>query len=192
MKKSPLAVVLAFLATMVFGAAFAAPALAHTSLKSSDPKKNDRIETLRKVTLEFSESVRFPAVLVRGEGGKRYESGKPEVDGATVTQDVVDSLPAGAYTIAWRVVSDDGHPVEGEIPFTLVGPATPQVTAEATPSVTAPATPQVTPLVAVTPQVTPQADASAPQRGVPGWVWVVVFGLAGIGIGMLFSLRKKP
>ena len=27
---------------------------------------------------------------------------------------------------------------------------------------------------------------------IPGWLWAVVFGVAGVGIGLLLSLRKKP
>jgi hypothetical protein len=34
--------------------------------------------------------------------------------------------------------------------------------------------------------------AQSSSAGVPAWVWIIVFGLAGVGIGMLFSLRKKP
>ncbi len=203
MKKSSFAAVVAFAVSLLLGTALAAPALAHTALKSSDPKKNARVEMIGKVTLEFTESVRFPAVLVRGADGKRYESGRPEVDGATVTQGVADSVPPGAYTIAWRVVSDDGHPVEGEIPFTVVAPKAPAAaaTASASPATGTPgavaSAPQVTPRATGAAAFAPQSSPAAVQdaqgsAGVPAWVWVVVFGLAGVGIGMLFSLRKKP
>lgn len=32
-------------------------------------------------------------------------------------------LPAGAYRVVWRIVSADGHPVDGDFVFTLGGPA---------------------------------------------------------------------
>src|SRR3954465_6957441 len=111
MKKTSLAAVVALVVTFLLSVAAPLPAQAHTSLKSSDPQKNAQVQSLRKVTLEFAESVRFPVVVVNGEDGKRYESGAPRVDGPRVTEAVVDSVPPGRYTIAWRVVSQDGHPV---------------------------------------------------------------------------------
>ncbi|MCC5578911.1 copper resistance protein CopC [Microtetraspora sp. AC03309] len=210
MRKSPLAALIAFVATLLLGTALAMPALAHTSLKSSDPKENARVDGLTKVSLVFTESVRFPVVLVRGSDGKRYETGDPTLDGPKVTQAVADSLPAGAYSVAWRVVSTDGHPIEGEIPFTVVASEAARATpdTDATPTASAP-TPGIEPSVqpSVEPSVEPTAgptfvqagddqaqDAQdeGGQGGVPAWVWIAVFGVAGIGIGMALSMRKKP
>src|SRR5690606_30911369 len=76
MKKSVLAAAIAVVITIMTGLAISLPAQAHTSLRSSDPAKNAKVESLRRVTLEFTESVRFPTVIVRGPDGKRYERGK--------------------------------------------------------------------------------------------------------------------
>jgi methionine-rich copper-binding protein CopC len=198
MKKFPIAGMAALLVTVVLGLGLAAPAQAHTTLKSSTPEKNAKVESLRKVTLEFSESVRFPTLLVRGEDGKRYENGQPVVNGLKVSVDVDASIPTGGYTIAWRVVSEDGHPLTGEIPFTVVDEPSPaSTTGTATPTTTptaaapATATPPVTP-TAVTAATTPAADTQQDEPRIPGWLWVVVFGVGGIGIGMVISMRKKP
>ncbi|MBO3745677.1 copper resistance protein CopC [Streptosporangiaceae bacterium NEAU-GS5] len=173
---------LAILAAFVF----AAPAHAHTSLKSSDPKTGAEVTGLAKVTLIYEESVRFPVVVVNGPGGKRYDAGKPQVDGPRVTQAVAAGLPVGNYAVAWRVVAQDGHPVEGEIPFTVLGTASSNSASPKTaPSNSASSNGSTTSKNSTLSQVKNSAD------GVPGWVWIVVFGLAGIGIGMAFSLRKK-
>jgi methionine-rich copper-binding protein CopC len=195
MKTSPLAVAFALAATVVLGTAFASPALAHTALKSSDPEKGATVESLDSVTLTFTESVRFPVVLVRDAGGHSYQAGKPSIDGPKVTQKVAGALPSGKYTIAWRVVSDDGHPVEGEIPFSVKVPP-----ADASPGSPAPSPSQSATAASSPPPITPtpvNADPAArrqgdKQGGIPAWVWIVVFGIAGIGIGMAISLRKKP
>ncbi|MFC7107122.1 copper resistance protein CopC [Nonomuraea rubra] len=117
MKRSPLAALTAILASallasglVVFGSA--APALAHDTLKSSSPAKNAEVKSLDEVKLEFSAKVRMPFVIVRGDGDAQHQNGKPEVDGAVVTQAVKGPLPDGKYTIAYRVVSSDGHPIE--------------------------------------------------------------------------------
>ncbi|GAA4555406.1 hypothetical protein GCM10023193_01700 [Planotetraspora kaengkrachanensis] len=188
----------ALLATVVLSLGLSAPAQAHTTLKSSTPEKNAEVESLGKVTLEFSESVRFPTLLVRGAGGKRYESGQPVVNGVKVSIGVDESIPDGAYTIAWRVVSEDGHPLTGEIPFTVAGKPSPPATQEAgTPSATPTsaasdaATASATPTAAVA--ASPAADAQKDEDKplIPGWIWVVVFGAGGIYLGMVISMRKK-
>ncbi|MFD1117243.1 copper resistance CopC family protein [Sphaerisporangium aureirubrum] len=195
MRTSPLAAVLALLVAAVLGTAFAAPALAHTALKSSDPKKGATVGTLDSVKLTFTESVKFPVVLVRDAGGKAYHEGKPKADGPVITQKVAGSLPSGKYTIAWRVVSSDGHPVEGEIPFTVRAPEpspSPTDTATAAAPEATPAPPTAAPSTAPS-EVTAAlvADSSEQRGGIPAWVWIVVFGIAGIGIGLAFSMRKK-
>ncbi|MGI5159819.1 copper resistance CopC family protein [Microbispora sp. CA-102843] len=187
MKRPFLAALAALLAALLL---CAAPAQAHTSLKSSDPQKNAQVKALQKVTLEFADSVQFPVVVVRGEDGKRYEKGAPVVDGPKVTEAVTEPVPPGRYTIAWRVVSPDGHPLEGEIPFTVIGD---QSLGTAT-SAAAPGDPSsASAPAAAAPATAPAAQADdGGQRGVPGWIWAVIFGIAGVGIGMFLSLRKKP
>ncbi|GAA4582649.1 hypothetical protein GCM10023194_18010 [Planotetraspora phitsanulokensis] len=183
----------ALLVTVVLSLGLAAPAQAHTTLKSSTPAKNAEVEGLRKVTLEFSESVRFPTLLVRGAGGKRYESGQPVVNGVKVSVGVDASIPAGAYTIAWRVVSEDGHPLTGEIPFTVAGESSPPATrtpsATPTPAASDTATTSAAPAPAVA--ASPAADTQQDKPLIPGWVWVVLFGVGGIFLGMYISMRKK-
>ncbi|GII60112.1 hypothetical protein Skr01_01970 [Sphaerisporangium krabiense] len=196
MRTSPLAAALALLAALVLGTALASPALAHTALKSSDPKKGSTVETLEGVTLTFTESVKFPVVLVRDADGRAHQDGKAKLDGATVTQKVSGALPSGKYVIAWRVVSVDGHPIEGEIPFTVKAPAA-SPTPTTSESSTAPASPeQPAPVTSSPPPFTPTpvADQAAQDdkgSGVPAWLWIAVFGVAGVGIGTAISLRKK-
>jgi methionine-rich copper-binding protein CopC len=199
---------LAVLVSVLLGTVLATPALAHTALKRSDPAKNAKVEKLEQVELEFTQPVRLPTVIVRGPDGQNVHEGKAEADGRIVTQDVADELPAGKYTIAYRVVSPDGHPVEGEIPFTVVAPEpeeTPEASAEPAESGDAAASPAATadgdasaaaaPPASAEPSAPAQdaSPASAEQRsgGVPAWMWIVVFGLAGIGIGLAISLRPK-
>jgi len=206
MKKSVLAAAIAFVITIMTGLAISLPAQAHTSLRSSDPAKNAKVESLRRVTLEFTESVRFPTVIVRGPDGKRYERGKPVVDGPRVYSDVASPVPPGEYTIAYRVVSADGHPVEGEIPFTVVGspddgqeespaPGASEAAPGASEAASTPAVAdqQQTPAQTAGAKATP-AEAASEETSprIPGWLWAVVFGVAGVGIGLLLSLRKKP
>ncbi|MEV0592525.1 copper resistance CopC family protein [Nonomuraea cavernae] len=190
MKRTLLASLTAILAALlVIGAAV--PALAHDALKRSDPAKDATVKTIDEVTLEFTAKVRMPFVIVRAADGAEHQLGAPATDGAVVTQRLSGTLPDGKYTIAYRVVSSDGHPVEGEIPFTVKGaPPTAEPTAgSATEPTTAPTVEQTAGQAsqpAVTQTVSQESSATFPI-----WLLVVVGALAGIGVGFLLSMRKK-
>ncbi|MEU1385355.1 MULTISPECIES: copper resistance CopC family protein [unclassified Nonomuraea] len=190
MKSSPLAALTAILAAL-FVLGSATPALAHDSLKSSDPAKGAEVEALDEVRLEFTAKVRMPFVIVRGAGEAVFQEGKPEVDGAVVRQAVKGPLPGGKYTLAYRVVSSDGHPIEGEIPFTVKAAPAPSPSATATDAATAaPSTAAPAPSTA---PAAPAAEQVAAEQGTgfPTWLVIVIGALVGIGIGFLFSARKK-
>ena len=110
------------LLTLAAGVGLAGPAAAHNVLTSSDPTNGSTLQAApTTVRLTFDQPVQDfePVVTVIGPDGNRYESGAPVVDSTVVTA-AVSALPvAGAYSIAYRVVSADGHPVEGEIKFEL-------------------------------------------------------------------------
>lgn len=202
MKRSPFAALTAMLAAallvsglvsgLVFGTA--APALAHDALKSSSPAKGAKVESLDEIRLEFSAKVRMPFVLLRGDGDAQHQSGKPEVDGAVVTQAVDGPLPDGKYTIAYRVVSSDGHPIEGEIPFRVEGAETPSPSPAETsssPPASPPASSAAPPSAGATTGQAAETPAEEGGATFPVWLIVVVGALVGIGIGFLLSARRK-
>ncbi|MFC7640909.1 copper resistance protein CopC [Streptosporangium lutulentum] len=130
-------------------------ASAHTTLKSSDPADG---ATVKKppadIELVFTENIsrNLATVVVTGPGGEKVVDGKPKIKGATLTQPLTDDLVNGRYTIAFRVVSADGHPISKELRFTLKAPKpspTPTPTPTPTPAPTqgsaSPAAPQPCP-----------------------------------------------
>ncbi len=62
-----------------------------------------------------------------GPDGKAWQDGEVTTSGPTVSVDVAPLGPAGRYQVGYRVVSGDGHPVQGAVRFTLTkaGPGTP-------------------------------------------------------------------
>jgi methionine-rich copper-binding protein CopC len=153
----------------------AAPAaLAHDSLKSSSPARDAEVSTLRRIELEFSAHVLFPTIVLRGAEGRPVAIGKARADGPKVTSEVPEKLPEGKYVIAWRVVSSDGHPIEGEIPFTVTGSAT----SARTPSTAA---------LASVPPLSPSPVSAVDQKSVQGlssWIWVALAVILVIGAGV--------
>ncbi len=107
----------------------ASPAAAHNELIAATPKDGAVLPTApATVELEFTEVVdnRFARVAVTDPAGDVLALRPARVEGTKVIQPL--TLPApGRYRVGFRVVSTDGHPVEGGISFTVgsAGPATP-------------------------------------------------------------------
>ena len=132
----------------------AGPALAHTTLIGSDPADGAVLTAApTTVTLTFDDPLADfePVLTVTGPDGVTYQSGSPTVDGTRLSN-AVNALPvAGTYTVAYRVVSDDGHPVEGTVSFTLAAQAIAPAPAPATSTGLSPAAGSSTAAGATTP-----------------------------------------
>ncbi|MBC1434606.1 copper resistance protein [Listeria rocourtiae] len=96
---------------------------AHAYLQSSTPKDQSTVtKAPEKVMLTFTEMIQneYPSVIVRNSEGKRFEKGaasiNPEND-HVVEIGLLKDLPDDVYSVEWRVVSADGHPVSGVISF---------------------------------------------------------------------------
>jgi methionine-rich copper-binding protein CopC len=177
------------------------PALAHTALKSSNPAKGASLQSAPpQITLTFSEPVQVEAgaITVAGPGGAQWTVGPAEVAGAVVTAPVTPAGPAGQYTISYRVISADGDPVRGTVPFALTAavpvatPTAPPTTTTSQPATTTTATATEPP---VTPQPTPAAQQDNDSGGIPVWIWVVVAVIvvvAGIFAGTRMRKPKSP
>ncbi len=136
--------------------ATATPAAAHDELIASDPADGTTVSALPpELTLTFSS---FPldepgATLleVTDAAGADLAVGEPVVDGTAVTQ-ALEGDVSGEVTVVWKVVSSDGHPIDGELRFEVAGAATSSPTPE---SVT---TPPATAEPSATETATPAAD----------------------------------
>ncbi|WP_330339016.1 copper resistance CopC/CopD family protein [Streptomyces sp. NBC_00557] len=102
----------------------AAPASAHAALRTTDPADGTVLRTApRHITLTFTESVGLltDSVRVYDPANHRLRTGPAEHAGGSDTARV--ALPArlagGTYTVAWRVVSADSHPVSGAFTFSV-------------------------------------------------------------------------
>jgi methionine-rich copper-binding protein CopC len=131
------AVVVAAAMTAALGGATAASA--HDSLVSSSPSEGESLAALSEVRLDFSANLLGAdggnLVIVLGPDGRHYESACAELAGSTLTLPVALGDP-GEYSVQWRAVSSDGHPVSGVIPFTSTGSST-SVGAETSPCASA-------------------------------------------------------
>jgi copper resistance protein C len=122
------------LAAAVLGTALAvlaaAPAYAHDQLVSSTPADGASVPAPRRVELVFSDVVldRYGQLVVTGPDGRRYDRGAPRVVDNTIAVDLAPLPVTGRYSVAYRIVSADGHPVTGQVHFTVTA-ITPGATA---------------------------------------------------------------
>lgn len=100
----------------------ATPASAHDTLVDSFPQEGETLtEVPEEIVLDYSGEISELGVqfMVTGPDGRDVTMGTPTVVGTTASQGLASELVDGDYVIAWRVTSSDGHPISGEIPFSL-------------------------------------------------------------------------
>jgi hypothetical protein len=120
----------------------ATPAAAHSELVASDPADGASLPSAPpSATLTFNEDIagEFTSVAVT-IGGAAPAPAAATTAGPVVTVDLAAALaalppdtpaqsgPVG-WTVAYRVVSADGHPIQGQVAFTAPLPAAPTPTA---------------------------------------------------------------
>lgn len=108
-------------ATLLAFALSAAPALAHVSVKTTNIADAAVIDVLPDdFTFSFSQPVGLIAFSVKTEAGEAVEIGftPPKAPAATFTVPLPDLAP-GLYTVEWRTMSKDGHPMTGKSTFEL-------------------------------------------------------------------------
>ncbi|MCO1338573.1 hypothetical protein BJH93_06655 [Kocuria polaris] len=111
------ALLLALGAATAASLAGAPAAHAHDQLLSTDPADGDTLETApEQLTLTFSGEIQDIGArvdLVDGDGTAYETDFAAEGGDLVVTPN--GALPAGDYTLSWRVISSDGHPIEGTV-----------------------------------------------------------------------------
>src|SRR5256885_3978681 len=113
---------LAAAAVLVTAAAAVPAASAHAQLVSTDPGDGAVLARApARVTLVFDDGVHVQRGTTGvGNAGKRRVAGKPQSSGRTVVIPL-RKLGDGDYTVRWRVLSNDGHTVQGVFAFGAAG-----------------------------------------------------------------------
>ena len=113
--------------------ATASSAAAHDSIVSATPEADATIGVVpQEISLTFSGEILTVGSAVVIEvitpGGQNLATEQPQIDGTTVTQALTGDQEPGLYTVRWRVVSSDGHPISDEYTYTLESAAIPDNT----------------------------------------------------------------
>ncbi len=124
MRWRPAQLLAVVVAAVLIALAAAAPAGAHAVLLETQPANGTVLETWPdRVLLRFNEPVdaSLGALRVYDSDANRVDSGRTSrPDAQTVAIELGDHpLARGTYTVAWRVVSADSHPVHGAFVFSV-------------------------------------------------------------------------
>lgn len=98
-------------------------AQAHTEVTGTSPAANEQLsQAPTQVTISTRETVREmgSAIVVTSPSGARVDDGSTEISGTTTLIGLIALSETGTYTVDYRLLASDGHPIEGSFTFTLV------------------------------------------------------------------------
>ena len=96
----------------------------HFGLRSSSPAADSSVPAPESLTLTFTQVPQDGSLAIRliDSGEELVETGEPQYDEENrriIRVSVEEAVAAGAYTVAWRGIGDDGHVVRGDFSFTV-------------------------------------------------------------------------
>lgn len=176
----PLAAVvllLVLLLTFMVPASFAS---AHDVVEASSPA-DGAIESVMPesvtLTMDNTPAAIGSKIQVMDASGTDWASGAVSVVDQVATQNIKPGAPAGSYTVNWRLVSSDGHPIEGTFSFTSTGGSNGGATMNTQPPITA-----------------PTEDVTEPAQVESSFPWTVVVIIAVVVLliaGLVVFARRK-
>lgn len=164
---------------------FGNTAFAHTGLESSNPTNGSTVtEALNEITLNFETKIEqassFKVVDANNEPVKVNEM---TVSENTMTGLIEESVENGTYKILWKIIGVDGHPIEGEVSFTLNAPVEETSATETEPVIT-----EVQPEDVIVDESSAEEAEESSSNGIIGIVIVLVIVVVG---AFWWMMRKK-
>ncbi|MGH2542523.1 MAG: copper resistance CopC family protein [Ardenticatenaceae bacterium] len=119
------------LAVLALGGPRLRPAWAHAELRESEPAVGEvfRWERPMEVRLRFSQKLDSARIVVTDRQFEEVQQGEARVAERNQREAFIrlGNLQPATYTVTWRAVSVDGHPLDGSYEFTVL-PREPLVT----------------------------------------------------------------
>ncbi|WP_456826783.1 copper resistance CopC family protein [Cellulomonas sp. P5_E12] len=175
----------------------ASAAQAHDVLQGTDPADGSTVPVAPDhVTLTFTEPALLVGteIVVRDPNERTVSTGAPVLVDNTITQEVTGELPAGVYTVVYRVTSDDGHPIEGQFAFTASGGVAYGVPTTTSAPSAAPTPTASAPTAAPTPTTSASVAPAAAERHVSAGQLIGIAAVLVVvgGVVAWALLRRRP
>ena len=95
-------------------------ASAHTELTSSNPAANQVvIEDQKQIVLTYEGKIESLSTMTLVKDGQEIPFANVTPKENQLIGIISTPLENGSYTIKWSIAGEDGHPITGEIPFTV-------------------------------------------------------------------------
>ncbi|MGL3067063.1 MULTISPECIES: copper resistance CopC family protein [Planococcus] len=93
---------------------------AHTTLESANPAEGDVVtEELQEMVLEFNTDLEQGSSFTVEDGSGQEVPISVEMGEQSMTGTLGAAIANGTYTVNWKIIGADGHPIEGTYAFTL-------------------------------------------------------------------------
>ncbi len=94
---------------------------AHSHLESSSPKNGEVLtQQLKDITLTFETTLEKTSTFtLQDTTGAAIPLAGVSVEGNKLVGTLGNDLTSGNYKIHWKIIGIDGHPLEGDIPFSV-------------------------------------------------------------------------
>ena len=100
--------------------AITTPALSHSKAEDTSPASGATVKIVEAIELRFDHPMRVTAIKLTGPDGELEVIRENGLDPVTEFRaKPPENMPAGAYTVDWRGLSSDGHPMRGTFEFTV-------------------------------------------------------------------------
>jgi copper resistance protein C len=110
---------------------------AHTSLSSSNPAEGQVVtEQLEEIILTYATAIEVLSTMDLKKDGNKIPLKDIRVENKQLIGEISNPLTNGSYTIEWKIVGEDGHPITGQINFTVQSDQNPSETDSVSPEET--------------------------------------------------------
>lgn len=105
--------------------AFPADTWAHSKLQSSVPAAEAKVtEAVQELSLSFNEKIdsTLSTLSITNDKGEKIDTAEVKVEENHLKASLGSPLDSGTYTVEWKIVGRDGHPVKGDYAFQVDAP----------------------------------------------------------------------
>ncbi|MBD1382219.1 copper resistance CopC family protein [Metabacillus arenae] len=93
---------------------------AHTHLETSNPKEGQVVkEKLNEIVLTFGTPIEELSKMTVTRDGNEVQLSEMNVENNEMTGSLDKPLENGSYVVNWNIVGEDGHPIEGQLTFSV-------------------------------------------------------------------------
>ncbi len=178
-------------ATLILLFAFTSTVSAHTGLTSSSPANGEEVTVdVNEIVLEFNSKIESTStVKVFNESKEEISVSDKQVNDNKMIGGFMSPLENGTYTVEWKIIGADGHPIQGTYSFMVNQEVLeePVITEEKQET---PVTPEEELIEQPVEQVIEDASKIA-SNDVLVVILVVLFTIAGGFVGWIIGRRQK-